>query len=232
MRLLFWKDFFDLIFPRNCLLCGRNLFDQEECLCSICKGTLPETSYHLRPFDNDITSKIKGLTQVGLAISYLRFTKAGKTQKLLHQLKYQDKPELAEVLGKWYGEKLLSYQFSSTWDVITSVPLHEMKKLRRGYNQSEEFGKGLSKVLGIPYQNLLNRKKYTETQTKKTRLERLDNVNEVFQVSDIKLVKAKNILLVDDVITTGATLCSCTNLLLANGANNVDLATIAAGGSI
>ncbi|WP_345795458.1 ComF family protein [Algoriphagus sp. CAU 1675] len=172
------------------------------------------------------------MTQVGLAISYLRFTKAGKTQKLLHQLKYQDKPELAEVLGKWYGEKLLSYQFSSTWDVITSVPLHEMKKLRRGYNQSEEFGKGLSKVLGIPYQNLLNRKKYTETQTKKTRLERLDNVNEVFQVSDIKLVKAKNILLVDDVITTGATLCSCTNLLLANGANNVDLATIAAGGSI
>lgn len=232
MRLLFWKDFLDLVFPRNCALCGRNLFDSEECLCSICRGRLPETSYHLRPYDNDLTSKIKGLTNSRIAISFLRFTKAGKSQKLLHQLKYRNQPELARALGKWYGLTLLSCDFASSWHMITAVPLHEMKKKRRGYNQSEEFGLGLSDVLGIPFLNILTREKFTETQTKKSRLERLDNVSNVFGISQVELISGKNLLLVDDVITTGATLCSCANLLLASGANNVDLASIAAGGGI
>ncbi|GAA0877420.1 hypothetical protein GCM10009119_03880 [Algoriphagus jejuensis] len=105
-----------------------------------------------------------------------------------------------------------------------------MKQKRRGYNQSEVFGKGLSKALNIKLVNLLERKKFTETQTKKSRLERLENVEEVFELKDGAELAELRVLLVDDVITTGATLCACANVLLAGNAKLVDLATIAAGG--
>lgn len=230
MRLLFAKDFLDLIFPRNCILCGRTLFDHENCLCSICVGLLPRTSYHLRSEDNDLTSKVKGLSEIGRVMAFLKFTKEGNSQKLLHELKYRNKSDLARELGKLYGKTLLESGFKSTWDEIVPVPLHPLKQQRRGYNQSEQFAIGLSKVLEIPVLIALERTKFTETQTKKSRLQRLDNVEEVFSISKDLFRRDKSIMLVDDVMTTGATLCACANVLLASGAKNVDLVTIAAGG--
>lgn len=230
MGLLFAKDFLDLIFPRNCVLCGRTLFDHENCLCSICVGLLPRTSYHLRSEDNDLTSKVKGLSEIGRVMSFLKFTKAGSSQKLLHELKYRNKSDLARELGKLYGKNLLECGFNSTWDQIVPVPLHQLKQHRRGYNQSEQFAIGLSSVLEIPVVIALERTKFTQTQTKKSRLQRLDNVEEVFSMTSDLSIGNKSIMLVDDVMTTGATLCACANVLLANGAKNVDLVTIAAGG--
>lgn len=230
MRLTFWKDFLDLIFPRNCPQCGRALFDFEPCLCTVCQGSLPIANFHLRPFDNELTSKIRGLTRVNRVMAYLRFSKKGKSQKLLHQLKYRNKPEIGEEMGRLYGLLLSKHGYLREWDVIVPVPLHPMKQKRRGYNQSEKFAVGLSKSLGIKVEDLLERKKFTETQTKKSRLQRLDNVEEVFDLSQGTKIEGLKILLVDDVITTGATLCACANVLLANGAKHVDLATIAAGG--
>lgn len=227
MRLLFFKDFLDLVFPRNCDLCGRSLFDFEGCLCKICVGTLPKTLYHAFPDDNDLTQKVKGLSNIGMAMSFLRFTKDGQSQKILHQLKYRNKPELGVFLGKLYAQELNEFQFSKCWDVITTIPLHPVKKLRRGYNQSEEFAKGLSEGLKISQKNYLERRKFTETQTKKSRIQRMSNVEDVFEVNTT--VDGLRILLVDDVITTGATLCSGANMLLASGAKSVDLITIAAG---
>lgn len=230
MRFLFWKDFLDLIFPRNCPQCGRSLFDFEPCLCTICQGTLPVANFHLRPYDNELSSKIRGLTQVNRVMAFLRFSKKGNSQKLLHQLKYRNKPEIGEEMGRLYGLVLAQSGFCSEWDVIVPVPLHPMKQKRRGYNQSEKFAIGLSKSLKIRSLNLLERKKFTDTQTKKSRLQRLENVNEVFDLKADENIDGLRILLVDDVITTGATLCACSNVLLACGAKNVDLATIAAGG--
>ena len=232
MRLLFVKDFLDLIFPRNCELCTRALFDYEFCLCTICEGKLPITSYHLRATDNDLKDKLQGLTRVLRVLAFLKFTKYGKSQRLLHQLKYRNKPQVGYYLGKKYGQLLLKQDYSKSWDCIVPVPLHRMKLKRRGYNQSEEFAKGLAESLGIQMENILERIVATETQTKKSRLERMGNVEEVFQLKSNISVQNRNILLVDDVITTGATLCSSANVLLANGAKNVDLATIAAGGKI
>jgi predicted amidophosphoribosyltransferase len=102
MRLFFWKDFIDLIFPRNCALCKRALFDFEPCLCTICQGMLPRANFHLRPFDNELTSKLQGLMPVHRVMAFLRFTKKGKSQTLLHLLKYKNKPELGEELGRLY----------------------------------------------------------------------------------------------------------------------------------
>lgn len=230
MRFLFWKDFLDLIFPRNCPQCGRSLFDFESCLCTICQGTLALANFHLRPYDNELSSKIRGLMKVNRVIAFLRFSKKGNSQKLLHQLKYRNKPEIGEEMGRLYGLTLLQNGYQNSWDVIVPVPLHPMKQKRRGYNQSEKFAIGLSKSLGIKVDNLLERKKFTETQTKKSRLQRLENVEEVFDLKEDENVEGLRILLVDDVMTTGATLCACANVLLAYDAKNVDLATIAAGG--
>ncbi|SFU07834.1 comF family protein [Algoriphagus locisalis] len=230
MRLFFVKDFLDLVFPRNCLLCGSSLFDHENNLCSVCKGTLPVTSYHLRAADNDLCDKVMGLSNVGMVMAYLKFTKGGNSQKLLHQLKYRNKPQLARELGSLYGKILCENGFSNQWDVIIPVPLHPLKQSRRGYNQSEEFGLGLTEELSVKLINGLTRVKFTETQTQKSRLQRMDNMDDVFQIAPYALVANKSVLLVDDVMTTGATLCACANVLLANGAKNVDLVTIAAGG--
>lgn len=231
MRLFFWRDFIDLIFPRNCALCKRALFDFEPCLCTICQGMLPKANFHLRPFDNELTSKLQGLMPVHRVMAFLRFTKKGKSQTLLHLLKYKNKPELGEELGRLYGLSLLDNGFGGTWDVLVAVPLHPLKKQRRGYNQSECFARGLSKVMGIPYRELLVRKKFTTTQTNKSRLERLENVEEVFALNEGQVTQGLRILLVDDILTTGATLCGCSQSLLQGGAKHVDLATIAAGGT-
>ncbi|MFC5626756.1 ComF family protein [Algoriphagus winogradskyi] len=230
MRLFFVKDFLDLVFPRNCLMCGRSLYDSEQNLCIVCKGTLPVTSYHLRPIDNDLCDKVKGLSTVGMVMAFLKFTKGGSSQKLLHQLKYRNKPQLGQELGLMYGKILNENGFSRFWDLIVPVPLHPLKQSRRGYNQSEKFGLGLSEALSVKFELSLVRGKFTETQTQKSRLERMYNVDDVFQIAPYSSITSKSILLVDDVMTTGATLSACANVLLANGAKNVDLVTIAAGG--
>ena len=230
MRLFFVKDFLDLVFPRNCLLCGSSLYDQENNLCTVCKGSLPVTSYHLRPVDNDLYDKVRGLSNVGMVMAFLKFTKGGNSQKLLHQLKYRNKPQLAKELGSMYGKILNDNGFTNYWDIIIPVPLHPLKQSRRGYNQSEQFGLGLSEALSLNLVNGLKREKFTETQTQKSRLQRMDNMDDVFEASNYTTLTGKSILLVDDVMTTGATLCACANVLLANGAKNVDLVTIAAGG--
>lgn len=230
MGLNFVKDFLDLIFPRNCVLCGRTLFDHEKSLCLICIGVLPITTYHLRPTDNDLISKVQGLANIGRVISYLKFSKDGNSQKLLHQLKYRNKADLGRELGSLYGKLLLASGYHATWSQIVPVPLHPMKQLRRGYNQSEQIAIGLSDSLGIPMSLALIREKFTETQTNKSRIQRLANMDSVFVPAPNATIQDQSILVLDDVMTTGATLCACANVLLANGAKNVDLATIAAGG--
>lgn len=189
------------------------------------------TSYHLRPADNDLCDKVRGLTTVGMVMSFLKFTKGGNSQQLLHQLKYRNKPQLAQELGHLYGQILWDQGFAKSWEIIVPVPLHPMKKSRRGYNQSEYFGLGLGEAMDVEVQNALVREKFTETQTQKSRVQRMDNMDDVFQISPNFSVRNKSVLLVDDVMTTGATLCACANVLLASGAKNVDLVTIAAGGN-
>ncbi len=190
---------------------------------------MPITNYHLQPQNNDLVTKVMGLTKPNLVMSFLRFTKGGISQRLLHQLKYKNKPEIGLELGHIYGHLLKSHGFDQMWDVIVAVPLHPQKFRRRGYNQSEQFGKGISEAMGIPFQQLLVRVQYTETQTKKSRIERIENVATVFDVVGSISTKGLRVLLVDDVMTTGATLISCANTLHQSGVTQVDMAVIAAG---
>lgn len=218
-----------MLFPRTCCVCKRSLFVFEDQLCKICIAKLPVTSYHLIPFDNDLKTKLMGLAPTHRVMAFLRFSKKGMSQKILHQIKYKNKPELGNVIGKLYGQLLLDHGFESCWDSIVPVPLHQSKIRRRGYNQSERFADGLAGTLKANKTNALVRRIPTKTQTNKSRLERWQNVSEVFSIKEDMEMAGKRILLVDDVMTTGATLASCVHALNRFGPKNVDIAVIAAG---
>src|SRR5690606_16478291 len=117
-RFTLYEDFLALIFPRTCCVCNRSLFGFENQLCRICIAGLPITNYHVRSQNNDLKVKIQGLTTVGHVLSFLRFTKKGTSQRILHQLKYKNKPELGNVIGRMYGYMLLDNGFSQYWNAV------------------------------------------------------------------------------------------------------------------
>jgi ComF family protein len=161
-------------------------------------------------------------------MAFLKFRKTGVVQHLLHQLKYNNHPEVGERLGKLYGKDLVEAGFEKKFDLIIPVPLHQSRKRRRGYNQSEKFAEGLSHLLQIPCdEKIVERKIKTATQTRKSKIERWENVKDVFQIKQPEKVMGKRVLLVDDVITTGATLEACGQQLLNCGCTELSIACIA-----
>jgi ComF family protein len=222
------QDFIYLFFPNYCRGCDGSLVKGEKIICTRCMLDLPKSNYHLER-DNPFYQKFSGRIPVKFVMTLFKFVKRGKVQHLLHALKYKNQPEIGIQLGRIYGADLLQENYKDQFDVIVPVPLHPSKRRKRGYNQSEEFGKGLSEILEIPCtEKFLKRTKATTTQTRKTKLSRWENVSEVFEVYEREELKGKRILLVDDVVTTGATLEACGDKLLQAGCGDVSIACIAA----
>lgn len=224
-----WADFLNLFFPDCCASCQGILLSGEKKICTTCRANLPFTHFHkLNPQENPICQRFYGKIPIRFGLAFLKFTKTGKVQKLLHQIKYQNKPELAQMLGEWYSSELISSNLNIAFDVIVPVPLHPKKLKIRGYNQSEYFGKGLATYLQSNFDHsALVRNIATETQTQKSRWERWQNVARVFEVQKPETIRNKHILLVDDVITTGSTLEACGKALLEAEALSVSVAAIA-----
>ena len=188
---------------------------------------MPQTNYHLDP-NNPLKRRLSNRIELDYAMALFKFSKSGSVQRLLHSLKYKNRAELGVVLGNIYGERMMEVHLEAVFELIIPVPLHTSRKRKRGYNQSAMFAEGLSQKLKIPFSDeLVRRKIKTETQTQKTKLNRWENVNEVFEVMDLDSVKSKKILLVDDVVTTGATLEACANQLLAADCSALSIACIA-----
>jgi len=220
-------DFLKLFFPSYCLTCSVPLASGEDWVCTTCSYDLPQTSYH-QGADHIIAQKLYGRVPVKYALSLYKFRKNSRIQTLLHQLKYKHKPTIAKWLGRRHGTILRETSLSKDLDLIIPVPLHSSKLRQRGYNQSDYFAQGLAEVLKIPWNNwCLVRKRATSTQTKKNQLERFENVEGAFYVTDASVIEGKRLLVVDDVITTGATLEACIAVLLAAGSKEVSTATIA-----
>jgi ComF family protein len=220
--------FFYILFPDNCLSCKGVIEEGESDICSICRFSLPKTDFHLDE-KNMVAQKFWGKTKLKYAISYLFFKKESNVQNLLHELKYNKQPQIGEMLGTWYAIELMDNNFHKNFDVIIPIPMHPKKQKKRGYNQSACFGKGLAEVWQIPQlEDGIEKLADTISQTKKSRKDRYENMKNGFKIPNPDLIKDKNILLVDDVITTGATLEVCANLLLEAGAKTVSIATIAA----
>ncbi len=220
-------DFVSLFYPRYCLACDQTLAKGEETVCSACKLELPRTHYHTDT-ENALYRRLAGRFPLQFATAFLLFRKQGKVQRLLHRLKYNNHPEIGEILGEVYGEELRQHGYDQQIDVIIPVPLHPSRQKRRGYNQSEKFGSGLAKSLNKPcLPRVLVRITVTETQTRKSKLKRWQNVKEVFHVNNPQAVINQRILLVDDVVTTGATIEACARMVLDAGCHTVSIASIA-----
>lgn len=220
-------DMASLVYPQVCTGCGGSLYRHEELICNTCYVSLPKTNFHLQK-ESTISKLFYGRADIEFAGSFLFFYKKGMVQKMLHALKYKGKPEVAEWLGKWYALDLLKDKSLPSVDFIIPVPLHKRRQQKRGYNQSEEFARGLSSVLGIPvYMNIVLKHVYTETQTHKSRAERMENIATSFIVQNQADITGKHVLLVDDVITTGATLEACANKMKSEAQVKVSVLTIA-----
>lgn len=221
------KDFIGLFFPTYCFGCNRSLVKGEDTLCTICLIDLPKTNYHLL-VDNPIKNRLAGRLSVEHALAYLKFRKSGVVQHLLHQLKYNNHPEIGVKLGSTYGNELVQAGFQKEFDIIIPIPLHPTRLRKRGYNQSAKFAEGLSHSLRIPWAESISiRKITTSTQTKKSKQERWENVEEAFGVQSTEKIVDQRILLVDDVVTTGATLEACGQHLIKNQCRSLSVACIA-----
>lgn len=223
----YYRDFIFLFFPNSCEACRTPLHFNEETICVKCLYELPRTDFC---YDNEnfIMNLFSGRLKLEKATALFSFHKGSRFRKLLHNLKYKSKPEIGLILGKELGAEMLESGNYSDIDAIIPVPLHEKRLKERGYNQSEEIGKGISVVTKIPmHTDVFYRAEYTKTQTKMTRDERWKNVSGKFTIKNIEKIENKHILLVDDVVTTGSTLEACGEVLLKVKGLKLSIAVLA-----
>lgn len=201
------SDLIDLIFPRHCIVCGEILSRQEQDICLECLYKLPKIEkIHL----DEIEKIFWGKCDIASATSYIYYRKGSPYNRMLHKLKYGNRPETGVRLAKMAAERLMQEGFFDGIDAIVPLPLSKKKQRRRGYNQCDYIAEGLSAVSGIPViKDSVVRIKANETQTHKNRDERWKNVEGIFNLSKPEALEGKRILLIDDILTTGATLTSC-----------------------
>ena len=209
-----FKSIINLFFPKVCSGCNSFLLTNENVICTHCRHDIPLTNHHLIA-DNDAFKKFYGRIPVLHASALFYFHKKGIVQQLIHNLKYKGHEEIGTILGEWYAEDLKTINLLHDIDQIIPVPLHRRKLKERGYNQVTAFGKALSTSLNVAYnESLLIRNVYSKTQSKKNLLGRTEGIESIFDISFTEKNHNKHFLLIDDVITTGATLEACSRALL------------------
>ena len=220
------NDLLSLFFPSICPSCDNPLLKGERILCTFCVSDLPIR--RVEGFcDQVMQDNLAGRLKVAECYSFLRFYKGGSVQKLLHKLKYKNRPDIGRMLGEVFGRELTSLGHLHNVDFIIPIPLHPTRQRRRGYNQSEEFAKGLELSCNIPVKlNAVYRERKSESQTYKSRDDRIKNVKGVFRTKNNEKIRGKHILLVDDVFTTGATIDACGSSLYLADVNSISVATI------
>lgn len=208
------RSLINLFFPKVCCGCHAILLSDEAVLCTSCRHEIPQTRFHQNP-NNEALSKFYGKVPIEFASALFFFQKKGIVQQLIHKLKYKGHEEIGEMMGHWYAEDLKDLPQLRETDCIVPVPLHRRKLRERGYNQVATFGKALSAGLDIPYsEKVLLRPVYSKTQTKKSLLKRSELKTDIFEIDFDEASNYNHFLLVDDVITTGATLERCARALL------------------
>lgn len=226
------SDLWALFFPQCCLLCGKPLLKGEEHVCFRCLSVLPRTNM-FQGQDNAMARSLWGKLPLERAGAFLFYTKGGDVRRLLVELKYHGHAALGEFLGRWMASEVVSSGFFREIDCIVPVPLHPRRQKERGYNQSEMLAEGISSVTGIPVScHLLSRSRYTESQTRRGNYERWMNMEEVFECPSPEVLAGKHILLVDDVMTTGATLVACADALSQVSGLRISVFTLALAGDM
>ncbi len=209
---MFLHDLRDLFFPPLCPSCGGALRGGEGFLCLKCQMDMPLTGFE-NEADNPVARRFWGLVPVDNATAFMWFIHLSGSRRVVHRFKYHDRPDLAEGLGRWFGRELAKGDLYSGVDLIVPVPLHFRKVLKRGYNQSEHIARGMAREMGVEVETgAVTRTVNNLSQTRTT--DRWGNVEGIFRVRRPERLRGRRVLLVDDVLTTGATLGSCAEAIV------------------
>lgn len=203
-----------LLFHERCAVCDTELSAGERTICTFCRATAPLTGYWAEP-DNPVWRRCRELLPVHRASGFLFFRQGSGWQRLIHGFKYRGTWRTARMLGEWYGRELKASGLYDDVDAVVPLPLHPLKRLRRGYNQSEYIAEGIAAQLGVRVDRTsVYRRRNTAEQALRSRRERAGNVEDAFAVRHPDRLAGRHVLLVDDVMTTGSTLLSCAEAML------------------
>ncbi len=216
-----------LFFPHTCCGCGTDLLAEKTLFCIYCHASMPFTRFEDFPA-NPIEKIFWGRTEIETAMAHLYFTSGSAVQHSLHLLKYKDRKDIGIYFGRMMGSVLKQSRRFNLCDVLIPLPLFAKRERKRGYNQAALIAEGISNILQIPVvYNAVIRVKGTGTQTHKSRIQRWKNMEEMFKIGDPAQISGKHLLLVDDVITTGATLEACAQILLSVPDVRISIACLA-----
>lgn len=221
------QSLINLFFPQVCNACHNPLQDNEDTICVDCRHDLPVTNFHFENSDN-VKKVLYGRAQIENGTALFRFEKKSNVQRLIHNLKYKGHEHIGFVLGNWLGSELKTIKTYNDIDIVIPVPLHKKKLRIRGYNQVTKFGEQLAIALSAHFvEDALIKITNTKSQTKKSRFSRSQANDELFVLNAANTIENKHILLVDDIITTGATIEACTSVLQQVKNIKISVATMA-----
>ena len=227
MIISFWRRLLDLISPRLCVVCGHRLTVTEEVICTKCNFHLPRTDFHHNAYENEMAKLFWYLIPIERATAYFYYEPHSSTANIIYQMKYKDHPEIGEVMGRMMGKELMPSGFFDGIDGIIPIPLTKKRQRQRGYNQSKEIARGISEVTGLPlFDKVVKRVSFKGSQTNLGRWERNENVEKVFELIDGASIQGKHLLIVDDVVTTGATCIACSKELVKAGAVKISILSL------
>ena len=223
----YFKAIIHLLYPHICIGCGTDVLSDQNVICIKCFNELPHTGFARQP-NNPVEKIFWGRIPVAAAMSELWFSKESLTQNLIHDFKYKGNKEVGKYLGRMMGKSLIESNRFNDIDLLIPLPLYDKKEKKRGYNQALILCEGIKEIIGVPIMiGNVQRKIATSTQTRKGRKERWENVSDSFKISNPEDLAGKKILLVDDVITTGATLEACGAELLQTKSTKLYIASLA-----
>ena len=224
----FWSRLLDLISPRLCVVCGNRLAVTEEVVCSKCYLHLPRTDFGHDLYENVMAKLFWGQIKLEKATALFYYEPHAETVQILYEMKYKSHPEIGVVMGRMMAKELMKSGLFEDIDALVPVPLAKKREHERGYNQSLELAKGVSEVTQLPIANqVVKRTKFVDSQTHRGRWERNENVENVFELVDGDSLSGKHVLLIDDVVTTGATIIACAQEM--QKASNVRISVLALG---
>lgn len=208
------RDVASLFLPRTCLACGRVLLENEGCVCLACRYNMPLTNF-AKHKNNPVKLLFENVLPIESASAMFWFVGGTEWQRIIHNFKYYGRWLFAQKMGEWLGEELQDSGNFEGVDLIIPIPLHYRRRLRRGYNQSEQLALGVGRKMGVKCDfRTVCRRSYNESQTSKSQTERWDNVEEIFEVRNPQKLRGRHLLILDDVLTTGATMASCATAIV------------------
>ena len=225
---MFWQRLMDMVAPQACVVCGKRVALGDGMVCSDCNRELPRTNHIAEPYDNEMAKLFWGrIENVERCAAFMLHQPQTPSSQIIYDMKYRDRPEIGGFMGKMMAEEFARKGFFSDIDGIVPIPLSRQKERRRGYNQSRELARGICEATGLPLMDkVVKRVIDTESQTQKSRLERSDNMEGAFQLVDAAAIENRHLLIVDDVVTTGATICSCVSEMQRSAPCRVSIHTL------